>query len=94
LWCEKQMPIQADFIVRLLAGMAQSDPGLRDRQPWKAAHKRDQIGGRGLFAHLPPSIPQAARNPTTGHRGLQITSAGRRFILAAPGEKNRADEKK
>jgi phosphoserine phosphatase len=41
LWCEKPMPIQADFIVRRLAGMAQADPGLRDRQPWKAAHERD-----------------------------------------------------
>jgi phosphoserine phosphatase len=41
LWCEKPMPIQADFIVRRLAGMAQADPGLRGRQPWKAAHERD-----------------------------------------------------
>jgi phosphoserine phosphatase len=41
LWCEKPMPIQADFIVRRLAGMAEADPGLRGRQPWKAAHERD-----------------------------------------------------
>jgi phosphoserine phosphatase len=41
LWCEKPMPIQADFIVRRLADMAQADPGLRDRQPWKAASERD-----------------------------------------------------
>jgi phosphoserine phosphatase len=41
LWCEKPMPIQADFIVGRLAGMAGADPGLRDRQPWKAAHERD-----------------------------------------------------
>jgi phosphoserine phosphatase len=41
LWCEKPMPIQADFIVRRLAGMAQADPGLRDRQPWKAASERN-----------------------------------------------------
>jgi phosphoserine phosphatase len=41
LWCEKPMPIQADFIVRRLADMAQADPGLRDRQPWKAAYERD-----------------------------------------------------
>src|ERR1700675_2892350 len=41
LWCEKPMPIQADFILRRLAEMAQSDPGLRDRQPWKAAYERD-----------------------------------------------------
>lgn len=41
LWCEKPMPIQADFILRRLFEMAQSDPGLRARQPWKAAYERD-----------------------------------------------------
>lgn len=41
LWCEKPMPIQADFIVRRLAGLARADPGLRDQQPWKAAYERD-----------------------------------------------------
>jgi hypothetical protein len=40
LWCEKPMPIQADFILRRLAEMAQSDPGLRDPQPWKAGYDR------------------------------------------------------
>src|SRR5215213_3438223 len=38
LWCEKPMPIQLDFILRRLAEMAQADPALRDRQPWKAAY--------------------------------------------------------
>jgi phosphoglycolate phosphatase-like HAD superfamily hydrolase len=41
LWCEKPMPIQADFIFRRLAEMAQSDPELRTRQPWKAAYEHD-----------------------------------------------------
>ena len=41
LWCEKPMPIQADFILRRLFEMAEADPGLRDRQPWKAAYGRD-----------------------------------------------------
>jgi phosphoserine phosphatase len=41
LWCEKPMPIQLDFILRRLVEMAQADPGLRERQPWKAAHERD-----------------------------------------------------
>ena len=47
LWCEKPMPIQGDFIVRRLVEMAQADPGLRARQPWKAAYERDYgwIGG-------------------------------------------------
>jgi hypothetical protein len=41
LWCEKPMPIQADFILRRLYEMAQADPELRHRQPWRAAYERD-----------------------------------------------------
>jgi phosphoserine phosphatase len=41
LWCEKPMPIQLDFVLRRLAVMAELDPSLRVRQPWKAAHERD-----------------------------------------------------
>jgi phosphoglycolate phosphatase-like HAD superfamily hydrolase len=41
LWCEKPMPIQLDFILRRLAQMAQAQPELRVRQPWKAAYERD-----------------------------------------------------
>ena len=41
LWCEKPLPIQADFILRRLSEMAEADPELRDRQPWKAAYERD-----------------------------------------------------
>jgi phosphoglycolate phosphatase-like HAD superfamily hydrolase len=41
LWCEKPMPIQLDFILRRLAAMADQDPELRTRQPWKAAYTRD-----------------------------------------------------
>ncbi|MFI8718737.1 HAD family hydrolase [Stenotrophomonas sp. NPDC077464] len=42
LWCEKPMPIQADFLLRRIAEQAQADPSLRDRQPWKAVHEKDQ----------------------------------------------------
>src|SRR5215204_4747338 len=41
LWCEKPLPIQADFILRRLFEMAEADTELRDRQPWKAAYERD-----------------------------------------------------
>ena len=41
LWCEKPMPIQLDFILRRLAEMAEAEPELRERQPWKAAYERD-----------------------------------------------------
>jgi len=37
LWCEKPVPVEADFLLRRLAEMATADPKLRDRQPWKAA---------------------------------------------------------
>jgi phosphoserine phosphatase len=47
LWCEKPLPIQADFILRRLVEMAQADAQLRERQPWKAAYERDYgwLGG-------------------------------------------------
>ena len=52
LWCEKPMPIQADFILRRLFEMAQADEQLRDRQPWKAAYQRDYAWlGRVLAEH-------------------------------------------
>jgi phosphoglycolate phosphatase-like HAD superfamily hydrolase len=41
LWCEKPMPIQLDFILRRFVEMAEADPALRDRQPWKAAYEQD-----------------------------------------------------
>ena len=41
LWCEKPMPIQLDFILRRWAAMAEADPSLRERQPYKAAYERD-----------------------------------------------------
>src|SRR3954451_10509241 len=41
LWCEKPIPIQADFVLRRLEEMAHADPRLRDRQPWKAASSHD-----------------------------------------------------
>jgi phosphoserine phosphatase len=47
LWCEKPVPVEADFILRRLEEMATADPRLRDRQPWKAAsqHDSDWLGG-------------------------------------------------
>ncbi len=52
LWCEKPMPIQADFILRRLYAMAEADPSLRERQPWKAAYERDYAWlGRVMDEH-------------------------------------------
>jgi len=41
LWCEKPVPVELDFILRRLAEMAEADPTLRDRQPWKSAYDHD-----------------------------------------------------
>jgi haloacid dehalogenase-like hydrolase len=41
LWCEKPMPIELGFILQRLAAMADQDPSLRGRQPWKAAYDKD-----------------------------------------------------
>jgi hypothetical protein len=41
LWCEQPVPVEADFLLRRLAEMAEADPTLRDRQPWKAAYEHD-----------------------------------------------------
>jgi hypothetical protein len=64
LWCEKPMPIQLDFILRRLVEMAEADPGLRERQPWKAAHERDY----GWLSQL-----SAALAYTSDERGGTIT---------------------
>lgn len=47
LWCEKPMPIQADFLFRRIGEMAEQDPSLRTRQPWKAVVEKDHawLGG-------------------------------------------------
>jgi phosphoglycolate phosphatase-like HAD superfamily hydrolase len=41
LWCEKPVPVEADFLLQRLAEMASADPELRARQPWKAAYEHD-----------------------------------------------------
>lgn len=41
LWCEKPMPVELGFILKRLAGMAEQDESLRDRQPWQAAYEKD-----------------------------------------------------
>jgi phosphoserine phosphatase len=41
LWTEKPMPTEMFFVLGRLAAMAEADPALRERQPWKAAHEND-----------------------------------------------------
>ena len=70
LWCEKPMPIQLDFILRRLYAMAEAQPELRDRQPWKAAHERD-------YAWLGDVID---KHYAGDESGVQVLGAG---VLAA-----------
>ena len=52
LWTEKPMPVQLDFIVRSFAAAAERDPGLRERQPYKAAYEHDMGWlGRAMVKH-------------------------------------------
>ena len=57
LWCEKPMPIQADFILRRLAEMAEADPELRARQPWRRPSSVTVAG----WARSSPSTTPATR---------------------------------
>ena len=41
LWCEKPLPIQADFLFRRMAEQAAQDSSLRDQQSWKAVYEKN-----------------------------------------------------
>ncbi|HSE22601.1 MAG TPA: HAD family hydrolase [Pyrinomonadaceae bacterium] len=41
LWCEKPIPIQADFLLRRIADQVKENPELCDKQPWKAVSEND-----------------------------------------------------
>jgi phosphoserine phosphatase len=41
LWTEKPMPVELVFILQRWTAMAEADPTLREKQPWKAAYERD-----------------------------------------------------
>jgi hypothetical protein len=91
LWCEKPMPIELGFILQRLAAMAEKDPALRDRQPWKVAHTSDHAwlgdvvtrhyhgdGGSVVYLTEPDVFDDGPIKP------VRIWSrVGRRPILAA-----------
>jgi phosphoserine phosphatase len=49
LWCEKPLPIQADFLLRRVGEMVAQDPSLRTRQPWKAVFEQDHAWLSGVI---------------------------------------------
>src|SRR4051794_13003710 len=76
LWCEKPVPIQMDFILRRLVEMAQADPALRDRQPWKAAWERDHAWFDGVlkrhYAGDETDVKTLAAGVLAAHAGISV----------------------
>jgi phosphoglycolate phosphatase-like HAD superfamily hydrolase len=76
LWCEKPLPIQADFILRRLREMAEADPKLRERQPWKAAYEHDYAWlGKVIAEHYAgddSNLPTLATGILTAFAGMSI----------------------
>lgn len=56
LWCEKPGYVQADFLMRRLRQMAETDPSKRDTQPWKAAFDGDDGWLERIYDHIPELI--------------------------------------
>jgi phosphoserine phosphatase len=76
LWCEKPMPIQLDFILRRLAEMAEAEPELQERQPWKAAHERDYNWLSGVlsehYAGDDTNVKILAGGVLAAHGGISV----------------------
>ena len=76
LWCEKPLPIQADFILRRLFEMAQADPTLRNRQPWKAAYEHDYAWLGGVIAEHyagdDTNVRTLLAGVLTAHAGISV----------------------
>jgi phosphoserine phosphatase len=56
LWCEKPLYPQADFILRKWRAMAEADPSLAERQPYKAVVDNDQAWLAALTDHVPEIV--------------------------------------
>jgi phosphoserine phosphatase len=91
LWCEKPMPVELGFILKRFAEMAEADPSLREKQPWKAARERDYAWlGNVITKHyhgdesdvkvLMGGIVQAFAGMTVG----EYEAVAREFLEKAP----------
>lgn len=76
LWCEKPMPAEADFILRRLDEMANADPALRERQPWKAAYEQDDLWlGKAISEHYAGDDTKAKAllgGVSTAYEGIDV----------------------
>jgi len=56
LWCEKPLYPQADFVLRKWRAMAEADPSLAQRQPYKAVVENDRAWLAALTDHVPELV--------------------------------------
>ncbi len=56
LWCEKPLYPQADFVLRKWRAMAEADPSLAQRQPYKAVVENDRAWLEALTDHVPELV--------------------------------------
>ncbi len=56
LWCEKPLYPQADFVLRKWKAMADADPSLAERQPYKAVVENDRAWLAALTDHVPELV--------------------------------------
>jgi phosphoserine phosphatase len=56
LWCEKPLYVQADFVLRKWRAMAEADPSLVERQPYKAVVENDLAWLGALTDHVPELV--------------------------------------
>ncbi|HEY2354100.1 MAG TPA: HAD family hydrolase [Gaiellaceae bacterium] len=56
LWCEKPLYVQADFVLRKWRAMAEADPSLSERQPYKAVVENDRAWLGALTDHIPDLV--------------------------------------
>jgi phosphoglycolate phosphatase-like HAD superfamily hydrolase len=56
LWCEKPLYVQAHFVLRKWRAMAEADPSLAERQPYKAVVEEDQAWLGALTDHVPDLV--------------------------------------
>jgi hypothetical protein len=80
LWCEKPVSIHTQFLMRRLAAMANRDPGLRTRQPWKAALDRDVAWIAEAFARRDRELTAGLAGAYRGATVEEVAAAAMMFL--------------
>lgn len=85
LWCEKPMPVQADFLLGKVAEQARKDASLRDRQPWKAAYERDHDWFDGVITRHYEGDDSGLKQMAAGLLAAYAGEEVEKFASAAEG---------